>query len=258
MPPRPQSTTCPNLGSYFAPMNSSVPRIIFCTITAVASGICIMRSNSALSTSFERMFSATPPTSLLCTGPTTFATTGKPVFSAKASTSSFLSLTNSGTVGMPAAESSSCTIEGETHPLSPPCEGGALLPCKPVFSAKEVSPPLPAGRGWGWVWRLSIIRLIFGTSTPLITTFCSAGAGVFIICVRAVASVTSSLKFTWPRFRNSCTSGPAVLTLGRTGKMGLLHSRIFLSSTSYTSKIFTKPGVPKMTMMASMSSAFSQ
>ena len=64
------------------------------------------------------------------------------------------------------------------------------------------------------------------------TTFWSAGAGVFMIWVRAVASVTSSLKFTWPRLRNSCTSGPAVLTLGRMGKMGLRHSLIFLSSTS--------------------------
>ena len=49
----------------------------------------------------------------------------------------------------------------------------------------------------------------------------------YAIGVRAVARVTSSLKFTWPRLRNSCTSGPAVFTLGRMGKMGFLQVRIF-------------------------------
>ena len=78
----------------------------------------------------------------------------------------------------------------------------------------------------------AIISLILGMSTPKSSISGDAGFGVFIICVRAVASVTSSLKFTCPFFRNSATSGPAVCRQGRMGNIGFLHSRIFLCSTS--------------------------
>ena len=77
--------------------------------------------------------------------------------------------------------------------------------------------------------------------------------------VSMVPSVTSSAKFTWPFFRKSATSAPAVLMEGRMGKMGLRHVCIASCSTSYISNIVTSPGVPKMAITASMSSnLFSQ
>ena len=57
----------------------------------------------------------------------------------------------------------------------------------------------------------------------------------------------------------SSISRLTLITDGSTGKMGLLQVRIFSSSRAYTSSTGKRPGLPKMTVMASiLSKSFSQ
>ena len=76
MPPNPHITIVPKPPSFLAPINTSLPLSCGCIIIPTVSSIFIILSNSLTRVASSFTPTTTPPTSLLCTGPTTFITRG--------------------------------------------------------------------------------------------------------------------------------------------------------------------------------------